>query len=300
MAALDQSAANVALGQMTNMPFENVIGGPLNAAIKAQALAAQTTTAFIQEVGMDESLNVLNVEFTYDDAAGVQRRVTVPLLAILPIPFIVINTVDINFKAKISASAQQSSQESRSSNFGGRFSGYYRGKRFGASLSASYSAKKDSKASQESRYSVEYTMDVHVHAAQAGMPQGMEAVLNFLQEGTHSVPLETQTLLLGHNGLTFDISEGDFTNDGKSFNILVTDAAQNPVDNLTNADFTHSIEGDWVDPNVTTTDAPGMYEVKLSKDTNGTVPADPGSAELVISVNKDGVQFSRAVDITLI
>ena len=48
------------------------------------------------------------------------------------------------------------------------------------SFSASYSAKKDSTSARDSKYSVEYTMDIYVHAVNDSMPQGMETVLNLL------------------------------------------------------------------------------------------------------------------------
>ncbi len=40
-------------------------------------------------------------------------------------------------------------------------------------MNASYSSKKDSSATRDSKYSVEYTMDVAVHAGQDSMPAGM-------------------------------------------------------------------------------------------------------------------------------
>jgi len=187
------AAGNQALNQLNNLPFDNIIGGPLNAAINAQAQAAETTVDFIQRVGMREvngEKEAINVQFVYEDSSGQARRITVPILAIVPIPFIVIDNVSIAFKAKITASTHATSSQSRSSSGYIAGSAGYRGRRFRASLSAGYSAKKDSKASQESKYAVEYTMDVQVNASQAGLPAGMEAVLGFLQQGTHELPLD--------------------------------------------------------------------------------------------------------------
>lgn len=193
MAALDTSAGNVALGQLSALPFKNIIGGPLTASIEAQALAAKTTVDFIRAVGLQEingKLEAINVEFTFQDGAGTFRRVRVPILTIIPIPFIVIDTVDIQFKARIAASAQQSTEDRTETEFKAAASASWGAPRFGVgvSVSASYSAKKDSKASQESKYSVEYTMDVHVHASQSGLPQGMAQILNILQDGISSKP----------------------------------------------------------------------------------------------------------------
>ncbi|HZF94736.1 MAG TPA: DUF2589 domain-containing protein [Allosphingosinicella sp.] len=193
--SLDTSAGQVALGQLQSLPFENIIGGPLVAAINGQALAAESTIDFIEAIGLQGppgQLEAINVKFSYMDGSGAVRMLSVPILTIIPIPFIVIDTIDIQFKARIAASAQQASEQSSSS--GGGISGggtaSWRRKRFRAAvhLDASYSAKKDSKSSQDSRYAVEYTVDVHVHASQAGLPQGMAQILNILQDGISNAP----------------------------------------------------------------------------------------------------------------
>lgn len=207
MAALDTSAGNVALGQLSSLPFKNIIGGPLTASIEAQALAAKTTVDFIRAVGLQEvngKLEAINVEFSYKDGTGAFSRLRVPILTVIPIPFIVIETVDIQFKARIAASAQQASEDSSSTEakIGVKASARWGPRGFGASVSvdASYSAKKDSKASQESKYSVEYTMDVHVHASQAGLPQGMAQILNILQDGISNKPEGSQIQVFGLPG----------------------------------------------------------------------------------------------------
>ena len=40
---------------LVGLPFENIIGSPLDAAIKAQAMSANTTIAFIKEVGFRQN-----------------------------------------------------------------------------------------------------------------------------------------------------------------------------------------------------------------------------------------------------
>lgn len=225
------AAGDQALNQLNNLPFDNIIGGPLNAAIRAQAQAAETTVDFIQSVGMREvngQKEAINVQFVYQDSAGTTRRITVPILAIVPIPFIVIDNVAISFKAKITASASAQSSESKSQS--GYINGYvgYQGTRLRAGLSAGYSAKKDSKASQESKYSVEYTMDVQVNASQAGLPAGMEAVLGFLQQGTHELPLNVQAQTQGYNGNQAFASTSTATF-AYTFSLIVNNASGQPL-----------------------------------------------------------------------
>jgi Protein of unknown function (DUF2589) len=67
--------------------------GPLTAVIKAQAMAAQSTADFIKSVGLDENNNVVNIDFDYEavnttTGEKYTNTLTVPLLTIIPIPFI--------------------------------------------------------------------------------------------------------------------------------------------------------------------------------------------------------------------
>jgi hypothetical protein len=69
------------------------VSGPLAAIIKAQAMAAQSTADFIKSIGLDENNNVINVDFDYEvlNATSGEKytnTLTVPLLTIVPIPFI--------------------------------------------------------------------------------------------------------------------------------------------------------------------------------------------------------------------
>ena len=111
-------------------------------------------------------------------------QLNVPLLTIVPIPYIAINTIDINFKASISASSSTASETSEHTEAGGEVNakaklnlGLFS---LQANLKANYSSKKDSKATAESKYSVESTIDVAVKAGQESMPAGMAKVLELL------------------------------------------------------------------------------------------------------------------------
>lgn len=238
---LDTSPSEIALGQLSSLPFGNIIGAPLTAAIEAQALAAQTTVDFIQDVGLQDvngQVEAITVTFTYLDSVGGQRLLIVPLLTILPIPFITIDTIDIGFKARITASARQSTTVKKEvkASFG-----YKNSSKFGLKLgkilnvenktefSASFSSKKDSTATQSSEYSVEYTMDVAVKASQAGMPQGLATILNILQDGISNKPIQQQKLLILGLATTVDFT----VQQTEDFTILVLDDNGDPRTDVT-------------------------------------------------------------------
>jgi hypothetical protein len=172
---------------MQAIPFSSMIGGPLNACIEAQAMAARTSWEFIKEVGLntDEKgqKSAVMVAFSFN-RGGRMVQLNVPLLTIVPIPYIAINTIDINFKASISASSSTASETTEHTEAGGEL-GAKAELNLGlfsmeANLKANYSSKKDSKATAESKYSVESTIDVAVKAGQESMPAGMAKVLELL------------------------------------------------------------------------------------------------------------------------
>jgi hypothetical protein len=189
--ALDNAAAQNAQSLLNGIDYGALIGGPLTAAIKAQAMAARSTWEFIQEVGLntdkDGNKSAVNVTFMYQKD-GEMVRLIVPILTIVPIPLIIIDEVDIQFKANINASASQSTEQTESSAMAGELTATgsigWGPFSLSATVKASYSSKKDSKATQDSKYSVEYTQDVHVHASQAGMPAGLATVLNILSNAS--------------------------------------------------------------------------------------------------------------------
>lgn len=186
--AVDKTPSQVATSALQAIPFGSIIGGPLKACVEAQALAAKTTWEFIQNVGINVNpetgeKTAVNVSFSFIQG-GRLVQLNIPLLTIVPIPYIAIREVDINFKANISASSSTTAEtnESVSKDAALKASASMR---FGcfkmnADMNASYSSKKDSKATSDSKYSVEYTMDVAVKAGQDSMPAGLSKILELL------------------------------------------------------------------------------------------------------------------------
>lgn len=185
---IDTAPSQVATSALQAIPFGSIIGGPLKACIEAQAMAAKTSWQFIQEVGLNTNpetgeREAINVSFQFLQN-GRMAQLNVPLLTIVPIPYIAIQNIDINFKANISASSSSVTETSSSENV--EAGGEARAKigwgifSVEASMRANYSSKKDSRATQDSKYSVEYTMDVGIRAGQESMPAGLAKVLELL------------------------------------------------------------------------------------------------------------------------
>lgn len=232
MSNIDSTPSMVATAALTNIPFSSIIGAPLDACIEAQAKAAQKTWEFIHEVGLQESKNddktkeAVNVSFTFI-SDGKIRRLNIPLLTILPIPYIAIQNIDVAFKANISASSSYVKEDSSSSE--GHLDGEAQaslGLKWGLlkaslNLKGGYSSKKDSRATQDSRYSVEYTIDVGLRAGQDSMPAGLAKVLEILNG---SLSMSDPDGELAVNDTSFEIEK-----ETDNVNLIVTYLAANGV-----------------------------------------------------------------------
>jgi hypothetical protein len=321
--ALDTTAGDVALNQLTALPLGYLMAEPLKAAVGAQALAAEATVDFIKSVGfenVDGKLNAIYLEFIFEDGGGTYRHIKAPLLMMVAIPTFAITNMSIQFKAKIDASARQSSSDSLQTNFsmGGSFSRTASNKgslgistkkvKVGASRDTSttvnfyagYSSKKDSKATQDSKYSVEYTLDISVQAEQAGLPQGLATLLNILQEGVSTKPLDTQVKVFGLSAVN-KLSGGTALTDS-SFFVLVLDPAGEPV-TAAKVELA-AAAGLIASPPPVTSGTQGVYTVPLSLSSGTTLTAD-ATETLTISVttgtspNEEVTTVTREVTLAL-
>ena len=166
-------------GELQALPFGSLIGGPLDAAIEAQGRAAMSSVNFIRTIGFDEDDKVRSITFKAKKG-DTESTITVPLLTIVPIPFIRIDDMTIAFKANVTSSKESSDSTSSSLVAEGSLkasASYLVAK---ASIEASVSSKKDSESTKNSKYSVETTIDVHVHAVQDELPAGLAKMLDIL------------------------------------------------------------------------------------------------------------------------
>ena len=179
--------ANKSIGTLQGIPFKNLIGGPLSACIQAQNDAAMTSINFINNVCLNVDKETGEKSAIYVSFSFIQNGrkvvINVPLIAIVPIPYIAINSIDISFKATVNGVESESSSteteyESKGNKKSTRKTGWFRKKT--TTINSTFSTKRDSKSTQDSKFSVEATIDVAVHAGQESMPAGMAKILEML------------------------------------------------------------------------------------------------------------------------
>lgn len=142
------------------IPLDNLLGGPLAACVHAQAEAAQTTVDYIRHFAMTASAidptgsEPITVSFTFV-MNGMRHLMTVPLMTLVPIPYMRIDHVDLSFTADITA-CDDSKMEAR----------YALGP---------FQSSSDSKQSA----SIQSKMGITIRAATTDMPAGMAKMLDF-------------------------------------------------------------------------------------------------------------------------
>jgi hypothetical protein len=166
-----------------------MIGAPLSACVDAQEQAAISTINFIRRVGFDEQDpdKVINVVFKYV-RDGKSVELTVPLLTIVPIPYIAIDNVSINFKANITGFEEErentqvteAKDDSTNTTKNYRGLGWFSYRNSKTVMQSTLSTKKDSQATKNSNYCIETTIDINVQAKQESLPAGMAKVLEML------------------------------------------------------------------------------------------------------------------------
>lgn len=158
IAKTDTSGSEAMISYMKALPFDHIIGAPLMACIKAQQSSAQATWEAIREMGFDKSdksageEEVAMVSFLFQQG-GFTRKITVPLLTLIPIPYMQIDYVDLKFRADMSTTSE-------------------------GELTAKYSNTMDSQAARTSKYNVTNEIDINIHATTSGMPAGIAKLLD--------------------------------------------------------------------------------------------------------------------------
>ena len=167
------------MGTFDNLPLADLIGAPLIAAVEAQEMTARTIVEYIRRIGLNQDGTVEELRFFLDrrvasdqgrQAERVEARV--PLLSLVPIPSLLVETIDVRFSVEAKASlsfreAQDSQQDITTPVVVGN-------------LRSSRESTRQS--DQSARY------DIALFAKQGGLPEGMARLLDILAENIHTLP----------------------------------------------------------------------------------------------------------------
>jgi hypothetical protein len=185
--------------ELSSLDFESMIGGPLIAVVNAQAQAAMTSVDYIKGVGFkgeEPDIEPVMVSFSYKrpvertDADGnsviepADFTLTVPILTMLPIPFIRVEETEIDFNAKIVST--QFRETNSTLKLGSEFEAKAGYGPFSAKLKTTFSYQRNTSAG--SKVERTYSLHVHVRAVQDEMPAGTERLLSILENAIQENP----------------------------------------------------------------------------------------------------------------
>ena len=183
--------------ELSSLDFQAMIGGPLCAVVEAQAQAAVSTINFIKTVGFkpgDADQNPLsdqttgepiNVSFSYkkvvpkaDGTTEIKdASLTVPILTIVPVPYIRVEDTEIDFLAKINATEYRQVDTSLKVDASLEAkAGWLWGS---AKLKTSFAYQRNTK--EGGSVTRDYSLKVKVKAVQEEMPGGLSKVLSILE-----------------------------------------------------------------------------------------------------------------------
>lgn len=199
--AADAASANFA-AELGSIDFAKIIGGPLDACVRAQSSASVSTVNFINNVGFETAAdgtktlrmaefkykkNAPNPDFDNTKPVGPSNpktkvqdvEITVPFIALLNIPAIRIESCEIDFNVKLNSTFTETTRTDF--NF---VSGASGGTGALSSLFAKASFKVEVSVKRSTttgvRVEKEYSLSVRVRATNDEIPAGLEKVLGML------------------------------------------------------------------------------------------------------------------------
>lgn len=145
---------------LNSIPFEDIIGGPLVACVDAQAEASRATMEYIKEFTMvDSDVDIyakepIMISFSFE-VDGIKNLITLPLMTIVPIPYMRIDNVNLSFAASVTTLTND--------NFEAKYS------------STIHKAEESSSDS----ISTERCIHIAIKAGTMNMPSGMARLLDY-------------------------------------------------------------------------------------------------------------------------
>ena len=129
---------------------------------------------------------ILKVDTTYENVPAVMQKmqIQVPILTMMPIPFIKIESADIDFNVKINSVSTTSSESKSNASGSSSIKNSWFVK---AELNAAFSNQKSSNSAEEVKK--DYSLNIKVHAAQDDMPAGVSRILDMLEDSIKAQPV---------------------------------------------------------------------------------------------------------------
>jgi hypothetical protein len=173
------------------LPLEYIVATPLLATVKAQAAATEATLMYIDRLLDPASKRPLMVDLSLDfkdEAGGVRSsNVRAPVLSIVPVPHLRIDSLNVQFKYEISQMVKDTRATGLSLELGAKSGGA-----LSPWVDASFRGTVTSQSAQESTTNRSGSLDISVHASEAPIPEGLARLLTLLSNSISVTPADGQ------------------------------------------------------------------------------------------------------------
>ncbi|MEG2103208.1 MAG: DUF2589 domain-containing protein, partial [Flavobacterium sp.] len=190
--------------ELGSIDFAKIIGGPLDACVKAQTNASVSTVSFINEVGFEVTdtttgekklrmadfkykKNIANPDFNPDEDVSTDNpktiesdvELSVPFIALLNVPSFRIDSCDIDFNVKLNSTFTRKVDDefgikTSTSGGSGAIASLFAKVNFNVEVAYKRSTSTGVKVEKE------YSLGIKVRATNDEMPAGLEKVLGLL------------------------------------------------------------------------------------------------------------------------
>lgn len=181
--------------QFAGLQMDQLMGAPLRAAADASIQLAESTADFIRKVGFDHEGKTRTAAFGYhrfipgeDGGSMEEMRVDIPLLAVVPIPNLQVDEVNLLFDIEVKQSERRDSAMELSAGASGKLGALKVG------ITGNVSAHQANTRSTDN--SAKYHVDIR--AANHGVPEGLARVLDMM--AANMTPVLVDSSLRDENG----------------------------------------------------------------------------------------------------
>ncbi|MGD1844924.1 MAG: DUF2589 domain-containing protein [Salibacteraceae bacterium] len=170
------------------LPLEYVISAPLTGVINAQKVAADTTKNFIDSMLNDDKTPVtvdfetaVNQTAADGSTSSSNVKVSAPLLSIVPVPHIRIDSFTSSFNYQITQVAKAATSNEKALSGSAEVGG-------NPWVKASFKGSISSNASKESTTNRSGSIDITVHASESPIPEGLAKILSLMSNAVTVTP----------------------------------------------------------------------------------------------------------------
>lgn len=182
--------------QFAGLQMDQLIGAPLRAAADASLQLADSTADFIRRVGFDGTGKVRTVAFGYqrygDNEDGTssmdEMQISVPMLAVMPIPNLQVDEVNLDFDIEVKQSERLESAMELNAGTSGKLGALKVGITGSISAHQTHTRGTDNSAKYH----------VNIRAANHGIPEGLARTLDII--AANMTPIMTGSALKDGNG----------------------------------------------------------------------------------------------------